>query len=430
MNIAVIGAGYVGLVAAGCFANSGHKVVIIEKNKEKLEKMQNGIIPIYEEGLEEVFKTVTSNGNLTVTDALTEGLKVVSVVFIAVGSPSLPDGRIDLSQVYQVADEIVRLYSRPITVIMKSTVPPGTGIALNKRYFNRPDIEIKYVSNPEFLREGKAIEDWYNPDRIVIGAEDLGVADKVAELYQDINAPKVIMDVTSAEMVKYASNAFLATKISFINEIANLCERVGADIDDVSETIGMDRRIGSHFLKAGIGYGGSCFPKDTKGLDYISAFNGYNFTLLKSVIEINARQRIMVVRKLITLTGGISDKKVAVLGLAFKPGTDDIRESPALDIIDQLLNEGAEVAAYDPMAMERVKSQYPGCIQLADNAYRACAGAAVVILATEWPEFLQLDWKRIKSQMASPFIVFDGRNVLNQKELRSLDFCYSGIGRN
>ena len=273
--------------------------------------------------------------------------------------------------------------------------------------------------------------DWYNPDRIVIGSSSRDSANLLAEVYDDIKAPKIIMDITSAEMVKYASNAFLATKISFINEIANLCERVGADIDDVAPAVGMDKRIGKHFLQAGLGYGGSCFPKDTKGLEYISLFNDYDFNLLKAVIEVNAKQRVIAVRKVVQALGGdVMGKNIAVLGLAFKPGTDDVREAPALDIIDHLCSDGAKVNACDPMATENAKKILKNNgVKFYSNPYEACAGCEAVILATEWPEFLKLNWKAIKESMKPPFVLLDGRNALDRDVIVSYGYEYYSFGR-
>lgn len=429
MDICVIGTGYVGLIAACCLANSGHNVIAVEKNVDKISKLLKGISPIYEEKLDEILSRVIANGKLLITEDLQQALKNADIVIIAVGTPSLPDGRVDLSQVNDVAASIARYAENPLTVVMKSTVPPGTGISLNKRYFSKAKVPISYVSNPEFLREGKAVWDWCNPDRIVIGCNDDDGIEKLLDLYSDLDAPKVTMDITSAEMVKYASNAFLATKISFINEIANLCERVGADITSVSSTVGMDKRIGKQFLQAGLGYGGSCFPKDTKGLDYISAFNGYNFSLLKAVIEVNAQQRIIAVRKIIKALDGLVDKKIAVLGIAFKPGTDDIREAPALDIIDQLINEGAVVNAFDPMAIENAQKVCSRSVNFYTDPYKACQECDAIILTTEWAEVVNLNWEKIRSTMRAHFVLLDGRNVLDKNHMINRGFNYMGIGR-
>ncbi|MCD5406682.1 MAG: UDP-glucose/GDP-mannose dehydrogenase family protein [Desulfotomaculum sp.] len=430
-HIAVIGTGYVGLVAACCLAKSGHRVVAAEKNSDKLKQLQGGVMPIYEEGLSDIFTAVTGDGRLTFTSDLKTALAHATVLIIAVGTPSLADGRVDLAQVNAVAVAIARLAEKPLTVIMKSTVPPGTGKSIFKRYFSQAKVPIQYVSNPEFLREGKAVWDWYHPDRLVIGCAAPEVADQLIELYSDIEAPKVTMDITSAEMVKYASNAFLATKISFINEIANLCERVGASIDAVAPAVGMDKRIGPHFLQAGLGYGGSCFPKDTKGLEHVSVFNDYNFNLLKAVIEVNARQRVTAVRKIIKALDGVTGKKIAILGLAFKPGTDDVREAPALDIIDYLISEGAKIAACDPLALVSAKQRFPTeDIQFYTDPYQACRDCAAVVLATEWPEFVNLDWEQIKQGMQMPCMLLDGRNVLDKDVIKRYGYRYEAFGRN
>ena len=431
MRIAVIGTGYVGLVAACCLAKSGHEVIAVEKDKSKLNMLQNGMLPIYEEGLSDIFEHITKDKRIVFSHDLKGALRHVDIAMVTVGTPATSDGRVDLSQVNEVAASIAEFSQKPMTVVMKSTVPPGTGEMLLRRYFSKANADIEYISNPEFLREGKAVWDWYNPDRIVIGSSSRDSANLLAEVYDDIKAPKIIMDITSAEMVKYASNAFLATKISFINEIANLCERVGADIDDVAPAVGMDKRIGKHFLQAGLGYGGSCFPKDTKGLEYISLFNDYDFNLLKAVIEVNAKQRVIAVRKVVQALGGdVMGKDIAVLGLAFKPGTDDVREAPALDIIDHLCSDGAKVNACDPMAIENAKKILKNNgVKFYSNPYEACAGCEAVILATEWPEFLKLNWKAIKESMKPPFVLLDGRNALDRDVIVSYGYKYYSFGR-
>jgi len=430
VNIAVVGTGYVGLIAACCLARSGHQVIAVEKDADKLGQLKKGIVPIFEVGLDEIFTEVTTKDKLSFTGDLKEALGESAAVIIAVGTPSETDGRVDLSQVEEVALTTAQHAKQPLTVIMKSTVPPGIGLMLCEKYFKKAKAPIRYVSNPEFLREGRAVSDWYNPDRIVIGSDDPEATAFTAQLYSDINAPIATMDVTSAEMAKYASNAFLATKISFINEIANLCEQVGADIDAVANVVGMDKRIGSHFLHAGLGYGGSCFPKDTRGLNYISTFNNYDFKLLKAVIEVNTMQRSLAVGKLLQELGSLAGKKVAVLGLSFKPGTDDIREAPALDIIAQLIGEGAKVSASDPMAIDNARHKFSEAdVEFCSDPYAACDGCVAAVLATEWEAFLSLDWARIKSIMKSPYIVFDGRNALEKEVMLGYGFSYTGIGR-
>ena len=340
MNLIVVGVGYVGLVAACCLANSGHQVTCVETDEAKLKLLRQGISPILEKGLDQLLKQGLVSSRLTFSASLPAPLKT-DIVMVTVGTPSLPSGAADLSYIYYIAEELVDAAQHPIILAMKSTVPPGTGVKLVGRYFK--DTPIAYVSNPEFLSEGQAIEDWYHPSRIVIGTDDPEVAQKVGQLYPDIKAPVVITDITSAEMIKYASNAFLVTKISFINEIANLCEALGADIDAVAHDLGLDPRIGPHFLRAGLGYGGSCFPKDARALDFAALNHGYDFRLLKSTIEVNTRQRVLAAHKLKQLMGSLAGKEIALLGLAFKPGTDDIREAPALDIAHLLHEAGVRL---------------------------------------------------------------------------------------
>lgn len=429
MDVIVVGTGYVGLVAACCLANSGHRVVAVEKDTAKLAVLGQGRVPFYEEELDKIMQSALERGALLFTSNLATAMQDTAMVIVAVGTPSLPDGRVDLSQVYVAVQEIVQHARGETIIVMKSTVPPGTGRTLSKRFLAHCHVPIHYASNPEFLREGKAVWDWYHPDRVVVGCSDEAIAQQVLELYADIDAPKVVMDVTSAEMVKYASNAFLATKISFINEIANLCELVGADIDKVAPAVGMDQRIGPHFLQSGLGYGGSCFPKDTTALDHVSSFNGYRFSLLKAVIEVNARQRIIAVRKLQEKLGDLHGRSIAVLGLAFKPGTDDVREAPALDIIKYLVNEGAAVAATDPFALENARPHLPSCVKLSSDPYEALMGTEAFVLATEWPQLIALDWQKVKTLMREPYLVVDGRNALDSRRLLDLGYQYCGFGR-
>ena len=428
MKVAVVGIGYVGLVTACALASSGHNVLGVEKDQKKLKLLKNGKCPIYEEGIDKLLKEKVDKGILKFTNELRE-VDGSDIVFITVGTPSLANGQVDLSQVYGVIEELINILTYPTVLVMKSTVPPGTGEKIKNRFLNHTSVPISYVSNPEFLRESKALWDWYHPDRIIIGGDDYVSMEKVKKLYSNVSAPVITMDITSAEMVKYASNAFLATKISFINEIANLCELVGAKIDYVSKGVGMDKRIGSEFLQAGLGYGGSCFPKDTKGLDYISSFNGYSFKLLKSVIEVNTYQRISCVRKLLKGLGRLNNKKIGILGLSFKPNTDDIREAPALDIIPLLISEGAIVSTYDPLAVENARQVLPPAVIFNNNVYECIAGCNALVLATEWSEFQMLDWEKVKGLMKQPFLIIDGRNVLDQNYLLGLGFKYIGFGR-
>jgi len=428
MQVIVFGAGYVGLIAAACLSHSGHEVLCIEKNLEKLEKIKKyKRAPFYEEGLDELVSKNSSGGNLRFSAEFNG--EYADVAIVAVGTPSLADGRVDLSQIYDLVEVIVERTERPMVLAMKSTVPPGIGRKITERYLAFARAPISYVSNPEFLREGQAVWDWYNPDRIVIGGDDRDSIEKVLNLYTGIDAPRCVMDVTSAEMVKYASNAFLATKISFINEIANLCELVGADILPVSDAVGMDKRIGGHFLKAGLGYGGSCFPKDTRGLDFISTLNGHVFDLLKAVIEVNLRQRFLAIRKLSKALKGVHNRQIGVLGLAFKPNTDDIRESPALDIVKLLLEDGAKVTLYDPFADRLNTAALPGAVRLTGSHSEAIRDAHALVVCTEWHEIITIDWAGAVEQMREPKVILDGRNCLSKALMTELGFQYIGIGR-
>jgi len=426
MNTIIIGAGYVGLVAACCLANSGHQVTCVETNEAKLKLLNQGLSPIREKGVDQLLKQGLSSSKLSFVPSLPKPLQV-DIVMITVGTPSLPSGAADLSHIYHIATEVRDTAQYPLILAMKSTVPPGTGAKLVGRYFK--DTPIAYVSNPEFLREGQAIEDWYHPSRIIIGADSREAANKVSQLYSGIDAPLLITDITSAETIKYAANAFLVTKISFINEIANLCETIDANIDDVAKGIGLDPRIGLDFLRAGLGYGGSCFPKDARALDFSALNKGYDLRLLKATIEVNTKQRMLAVHKLKQLLGGLAGKEIALLGLAFKPDTDDIREAPSLDIAYLLHEEGAKLRVYDPAAMENARPLLPPGIVFAPDVYSTTSGANAIILVTEWQEFIQADWQAIKRKMKQPYLVFDGRNALAQDKLTALGFKYVGVGR-
>ena len=425
-TVTVVGTGYVGLIQGVCLAKLGHDVTCVDLDAEKVARLSAGVPTIHEPGLDDLLASGIASGRLRfTTPALGWADLIGEVVFVAVGTPMAENGAANLSYVRAVAESLTAEATTPFTLVMKSTVPPGTGAALRDRQLTRAAIEIGYVSNPEFLREGHAINDWLNTDRVVIGGDDARAIDVVAELYASLDAPIVVTDVASAETIKYASNAFLSTKISFINEIANLCDAVGADIDAVSGGIGLDSRIGSAFLQAGIGYGGSCFPKDTRALDFIATVNGYQFDLLKAVIDVNNRQRLL---PLIQLTRAIPDlwkHKVAILGLAFKPHTDDVRESPALDIVPLLVEEGAEVVTCDPFAGA---VHLPGSARV-DDVWEALDGAAALVLTTEWPEYVNLDWARVRRVMSEPGIVFDGRNALDARAVTDAGLSYMGVGR-
>jgi len=426
MRVIVIGAGYVGLVAGCCLANSGHRVTGVESDPAKLARLVSGSAPIKEKDIDRLLSDGLASGQLIFSDTLPQPL-ATDVVMVAVGTPSLTDGATDLSYIQQALAEVSAVVSEPLVLIMKSSVPPGTGRRLAQRYF--ADKPVTYVANPEFLREGQAVNDWYQTNRIVIGTEDSTPVAAIRELYADIAAPVITTDITSAETIKYAANAFLATKISFVNEIANLCEAVGADIDYVVEGLGLDPRIGKDFLRAGLGYGGSCFPKDTRALNLSALNNGYDFRLLKSTIEVNTKQPIVAVHKLDDMLGGLEGKEIAILGLAFKPETDDVRESPALAIARLLYERDARLRACDPVAIDNARPLLPAGVRLSTDIYEATQGASAVVLVTEWPEFINADWARLREGMADPYIILDGRNALAPERLSGLGFHYSGIGR-
>jgi UDPglucose 6-dehydrogenase len=426
MNITVIGAGYVGLVAACCLASSGHQVICVERDQAKLELLNQGKSTVEEKGIDLLLKQGISAGKLAFSSSLPDPLSH-DIAMIAVGTPSLSTGAADLSFIYGVIAEVKSAAHAPLILVMKSSVPPGTGARLIQRYLK--GTPVTYVSNPEFLREGQAIEDWYHPSRIIIGSEVKQAADVVGQLYSDIAAPVIVTDVTGAETIKYAANAFLATKISFINEIANLCDAIGANVDDVARGIGLDPRIGADFLRAGLGYGGSCFPKDARALDFAALNHGYDFRLLKSTIEVNNRQRVLAVHKLKQLMGNLDGTDIAVLGLAFKPGTDDMREAPSVDIAYLLYEAGARLRVYDPVAMGNARSLLPADVTFAADIYSVAAGANAIILVTEWQQFIDADWVAIKKQMKEPCIVLDGRNALPEGKMSALGFNYVGIGR-
>jgi len=418
--IGVIGAGWVGLVTAACFAELGHRVTARDILAEKVEALTRGETTIHEPGLEDLLKRNAER--LTFTTDMGELLDAAKLLFVCVDTPPTRSGDADLSRVRSVVGDL-----RPDgghVLIMKSTVPAGTGESI------RRDLPgLAYVSCPEFLKEGSAVEDFMHPDRVVIGADlgDDAAGDAVARLYEPLGGEVVRTDVASAEMIKLASNAFLATKISFVNEIANVCEEVGADVAEVARGMGLDQRIGASFLRAGIGYGGSCFPKDVKALKMLAGNSGYHFQLLNAVIEVNELQKRRVVSKLQRHLGSLLGKRVALLGLAFKPDTDDMREASSLVLAARLEGEGAEVVAYDPVATEAARDLL-GEVEFRDSALDALAGADAAVLVTEWPEFAQLDWAEAAARMARPLLV-DGRNFLDASQLRKAGFEYEGIGR-
>ncbi len=428
-SITVIGAGYVGLTTAVCFAELGHDVTALDTDAQKIATLQDGRPTIFEPGLPEMMHRVVAAGRLRFTTKHAEAIPSAEYVFIAVGTPPARRGEADLIFVRQAAKSIAENMVRPLTVVDKSTVPIGTGDTVDRiiRENQKSEIPFRVVANPEFQREGSAVHDFMHPDRLVIGAHDPAAAQDVAALYAKLGAPVLITDLYGAEMIKYASNAYLAARISFINEIARICERVDTDVKVVAQGMGMDQRIGPLFLEAGIGYGGSCFPKDVKALARMAESMGYHPELLDAVIEINTDQRKLIVEKLREVLGGLRDQIVGVLGLSFKPNTDDIREAPALEVIQNLLQRGAIVRAFDPAAMPVARQQL-NSITYCEDPYAVAAGADALVLVTEWDEFRRLDLQRIKTSMRRPVII-DGRNIYDPKRMRELGFVYRGVGR-
>jgi len=429
MRIAVVGTGYVGLVTGACFADLGNEVVCADIDERKIEMLKGGEIPIFEPGLEEKVRINSRVGRLTFTADVAEAVKKSKIIFIAVGTPPGPTGEADLSQVRAVAATIGEAMDGYRVVVNKSTVPVGTGDVVSQIIAEKSGGAHPHdvVSNPEFLREGSAIHDFMQPDRVVIGCSNPAAGAMVAELYAPLNAPVIVTDVLSAEMIKYTSNAFLALKISFINEIANICERVGADVREVVAGVTKDHRINPAFFGAGVGFGGSCFPKDTLALVDIAAKAGYDFKILKAVVDVNEVQRDLFVEKIVARLGDLKGKKIAVWGLSFKPNTDDIRESPALDIIRRLLAAGATVAAFDPVAMPASAEVLPD-VEYVDDAYAAAEGADALAVVTDWNEFKEANFKGLAKAMRRP-LIFDGRNVYDPLKVEAAGIEYEGIGR-
>ena len=440
MNLTVIGSGYVGLVSGACFAEMGNEVICVDIDKEKIQKLEKGIIPIYEPGLSTMVLKNVENKNLVFSTSLNESIENASIIFIAVGTPMGDDGSADLQYVLSVAKEIGQFMNHELVIVDKSTVPIGTAdkvretiqVELDKR---NSTLQFHVVSNPEFLKEGDAIYDFMKPDRVVIGADNAFAFDKMRELYYPftMNSDRIIeMDVRSAEMTKYAANAMLATKISFMNEIANICEKVGADVNNVRVGIGSDKRIGYSFIYPGSGYGGSCFPKDVKALKKIAQENNYDAELISAVENVNDRQKLIISKKVIERFGeDLSDKTFGVWGLAFKPGTDDMREAPSIYVIKELIKRGASIIAYDPKAIEEAKHFYlkdVTNVSYVDSKYKVLIGADALILLTEWKEFRSPDFDEIKSHLKTP-VVFDGRNQYGIFNLEKKGFEYYQIGK-
>ena len=432
MKIAVVGTGYVGLVTGTCFAETGNHVTCVDINEEKVKQMQAGIIPIYEPGLEDLFKRNTEEGRLDFTTSLQEGIAGAKVIFLALPTPPGADGSADLKYILQVADNLGPLLSEDAVIIDKSTVPVGTSEKVHSAIAKKAKVDFDVVSNPEFLREGVAVEDFMKPDRVVIGTQSERAKDLMSRLYAPLvrqGNPIIFMDERSAELTKYAANAFLATKITFMNEIANLCDLVGANVDEVRKGIGTDSRIGKRFLFAGIGYGGSCFPKDVQALAKTSAENDYEFKILDSVMKVNENQKTKLIPHLAKhFKGDLAGKKIAMWGLAFKPYTDDIREAPSLYNIDALLELGASVSAYDPEAMNHVRNLVGDKITFSKNPYEALEGADALLIVTEWPQFRTPDFERMDSLLKNK-VIFDGRNLYELSQMQELGYTYYSIGR-
>jgi UDPglucose 6-dehydrogenase len=431
-QICVVGTGYVGLVTGTCFADLGNRVVCLDINEEKVARLRRGELPIYEPGLEELVARNVAAGRLSFTTSYAEAVPDADYCFIAVPTPSGAEGEADLGYVRAAAATLALYLKDGAIVVNKSTVPIGTADRVDQiieRHLptEKKHIHVGVVSNPEFLREGAAVPDFMKPDRVVLGAVRREDAEKVAELYAPLKCTVLVTDPRTAEMVKYASNAFLATKISFINEVASICERLGADVRLVAEGMGKDARIGRAFLDAGLGWGGSCFPKDVKALAHMAAMSGCHPQLLRTVIEINKDQRLKVIQKLQDALGTLDGQTVALLGLAFKPNTDDLREAPALEIAHLLQNEGATVRAYDPVAMDGAKRALPDA-EFALDAYDAVAGADAAVIVTDWNEFKQLDLSRVRGLMKRPVLV-DGRNIYEPAAAREAGILYFPIGR-
>ena len=431
MRIAVVGTGYVGLVAGVCFAESGNDVVCVDKDAAKIRALAKGKVPIYEPGLEELLRRNRSEGRLTFTTALPKAVRDSTIIFIAVGTPQGEDGSADLQHVLGVAKEIAKAMNGYKVIVDKSTVPVGTAERVREVIRRETTHPFSVVSNPEFLKQGAAIDDFMKPDRVVIGAEDDRARDLMLELYAPFtrtDAPIMVMDCASAELAKYAANAMLATRISFMNEVANVCEAVGADVDQVRRAVGSDRRIGTSFLFPGIGYGGSCFPKDVKAMMRFAEDVEYDFRILKAVENVNASQKTRLAAKMKKHFGTLKGKTIGVWGLAFKPKTDDMREAPAVPLIESLLAAGATVQVYDPEAMQIAKKLFGSKVTYADTNYAALKGADALAIVTEWNEFRRPDFERMRSLMKSP-VVFDGRNLFVPAQMKQNGFTYYSIGR-
>jgi len=431
MKIAVVGTGYVGLVAGACLAENGNEVICVDKDPAKVRMLQRGSIPIYEPGLEELVRRNRSEKRLTFTTQLARGVRSSQVIFIAVGTPTGEDGSADLQHVLDVARETARAMNGYKVIVNKSTVPVGTAARVRDVIRRETTHPFSVVSNPEFLKQGAAIDDFMKPDRVVVGAEDPRASQLMQELYAPFTrtgAPIMLMDCASAELCKYAANAMLATRISFMNEVANVCEAVGANVDQVRRAIASDRRIGASFLFPGVGYGGSCFPKDVKAMSRFAAEHQYQFRILDAVETVNERQKLRLFEKLQRHFDTLKGKRIAVWGLSFKPRTDDMREAPSVPLIRALLGSGAAVQAYDPEAMKVGRAILGAKVTFAENSYAALTGADALVIVTEWNEFREPDFARMRKLLRSP-VIFDGRNLYNPEQIRAQGFTYISIGR-
>lgn len=430
MDIGVIGAGHVGLVSAACFAELGNRVICMDNNEQKIKSLLENKIPIYEPGLEELVIKNKKAGRLIFTSSLEETVKNSLVIFIAVGTPPRANGEADLSYVENVARQIALNLNGYRLIVEKSTVPVETGERVKRtlQLYTKNNIEFDVASNPEFLKEGEAINDFMKPDRIVIGVESDRAKEILLKLYRPLNAKIIITDIKSAELIKHASNSYLAMKISFINAIAKICEAVGADIEKVAEGMGLDRRIGREFLRAGIGYGGSCFPKDVEAFIKIAERIGYDFSLLKEVKRINEEQRKLFIKKVEDALWVIKNKRIAIWGVSFKPDTDDIREAPAIDIIKALLQDGAELRVYDPKAMTNLKGVFHDQLYYAKDPYDAVLDCDCLLIITEWQEFKEIEFEKLKTLMRIPLII-DGRNIYQSEKMKMMGIDYISIGR-
>lgn len=429
MRIAVIGVGYVGLVTANCIAKLGNFVVGIDSDVEKIKKLKKGIITIFEPGLNELLKENIKNKKISFTNSIAHGIKDTDIVFICVGTPPKQNGDADLSSVENCSREISENMEEYKLIVGKSTVPVNTGewIKRTVKLYNKKNIEFDVASNPEFLREGAAISDFLCPDRIVIGVETEKAKQILLALYKKINVPKLVTNIQTAELIKHASNSFLAMKISYINALANICEKTGADIVKIAEGMGYDKRIGRAFLNAGPGYGGFCFPKDVSAFIYIAEKFGYDFELLKSVEKINEEQKKSIVKKIEEAVWILKGKTIGILGLSFKPNTDDIRFSPAIEIVSELINHGAKIKAYDPVSMDKAKKELPELI-CCRNPYEVCKGSNALAILTDWDEFKRLNLIKIKKLLKTPIFI-DARNLYDKEDLNKLGFIYKGVGR-